>query len=118
MQGLVGVVALLLLAWLISEDRRNALAGAQRRLVIAGLLLLFGLALLLLKVPPVRDALLALNGVVNALDRATAAGTAFVFGFLGGAPAPMMLITWALTGDAPKAPMKAADTRAVPASSE
>ena len=89
LQGLVGVVALLLLAWLLSEDRKGALAGAQRRLLFAGLLLLFGLALLLLKVPPVRDALLALNGVVNAIDRATGAGTAFVFGFLGGAPAPM-----------------------------
>ncbi len=88
-QGLVGVVALLLFAWLLSEDRKGALAGAQRRLILAGLLLLFGLALLLLKVPPMRDALLALNGVVNALDRATAAGTSFVFGFIGGAPAPM-----------------------------
>lgn len=90
-QGLVGVAALLLLAWLLSEDRKGALAGAQRRLLVAGLLLLFGLALLLLKVPPVRDALLSLNAVVNALDRATAAGTSFVFGFIGGAPAPMEL---------------------------
>src|SRR5690606_10940544 len=62
-QGLVGVAALLLLAWLLSEDRKGALAGAQRRLLLAGLLLLFGLALLLLKVPPVRDALLSLNAV-------------------------------------------------------
>ena len=88
-QGLVGVVALLLIAWLLSEDRKGALSGAQRRLLIVGMLLLFGLALLLLKVPPVRDALLALNGLVNALDKATEAGTSFVFGFIGGAPAPM-----------------------------
>jgi CNT family concentrative nucleoside transporter len=90
-QGLVGVVALLLLAWLLSEDRKGALVRAQRRLILAGLLMLVGLALLLLKVPPVRDALLSLNGVVNALDKATAAGTSFVFGFIGGAPAPMEL---------------------------
>src|SRR5262245_13014296 len=88
-QGLVGVVALLVLAWLLSENRKSALSGAQLRLVLAGLALLFGLALLLLKVPPVREALLALNGVVNALDKATEAGTSFVFGFIGGAPAPM-----------------------------
>jgi CNT family concentrative nucleoside transporter len=88
-QGLVGVVALLLLAWILSEDRKAALAGAQRRLVFVGMLLLFGMAQLLLKVPPVRDALLSLNSVVNALDKATAAGTSFVFGFIGGAPAPM-----------------------------
>lgn len=88
-QGLIGIVALLILAWLLSEDRKSALAGAQRRLILVGIVLLFGLALLLLKVPPVRDSLLALNGIVNALDRATAAGTSFVFGFIGGAPAPM-----------------------------
>jgi CNT family concentrative nucleoside transporter len=87
----VGVAALLLIAWLLSEDRKGALAGAQRRLLLVGMALLFGLALVLLKVPPVKDALLSLNGIVNALDRATAAGTAFVFGFIGGAPAPMEL---------------------------
>lgn len=91
MQGLLGIAALLLLAWILSENHKAAFAGAQRRLLIAGLLMLIGLALVLLKVPPVRDALLGLNGIVNALDRATAAGTAFVFGFLGGAPAPMDL---------------------------
>ena len=89
LQGLVGVAALLFLAWLLSEDRKAALAGAQRRLVFVGMVLLFGGALLLLKVPPVRDALLLLNVLVDALDRATAAGTSFVFGFIGGAPAPM-----------------------------
>src|SRR5262249_20593210 len=90
-QGLVGVVALLLLAWLLSEDRKGALSGAQRRLVAGGLILLFGIALLFVKVPLVKEALLALNGIVIALDRATGAGTGFVFGFLGGAPAPMEL---------------------------
>ncbi len=85
-QGALGIVALLFLAWLLSENRRNAFAGGQRRLLLVGVILLFGLALLFAKVPPVKDALLALNGVVLALDRATAAGTGFVFGFLGGAP--------------------------------
>jgi CNT family concentrative nucleoside transporter len=89
LQGLVGVVALLLLAWLLSEDRRGAVSGRQRRLVLAGLVLLAGLAVLFVKVPPVKEALTALNGVVTALDRATAAGTAFVFGYLGGAPSPL-----------------------------
>jgi CNT family concentrative nucleoside transporter len=88
-QGLVGIVALLLLAWLLSENRKAALAGAQRRLVVAGLLLLVGLALLFAKVPPVKDALIGLSSVATALDRATAAGTAFVFGYLGGAPSPL-----------------------------
>jgi CNT family concentrative nucleoside transporter len=44
--------------------------------------------LLLLKVPPARNALFALNGVVDALMAATKAGTSFVFGFVGGGNAP------------------------------
>ena len=46
------------------------------------------IALLLLKVPVVREALFGLNGVVTALTTATSAGTSFVFGYIGGGPAP------------------------------
>lgn len=88
-QGLVGVAALLLLAWLLSENRKGALAGAQLRLVVVGLAVLAALAVLFAKAPPVKDALTALSSVATALDRATAAGTAFVFGYLGGGPSPL-----------------------------
>jgi CNT family concentrative nucleoside transporter len=87
-QGLLGVAALLVLAWALGEDRAAAFTPRQRRLLLAGLALLFGLALLLLRLPPVKDALLALNLVVVALDKATEAGTSFVFGYIGGGAAP------------------------------
>ena len=58
------------------------------RTVAAGLALQLILAVLLLKLPPVKDAFLALNAVLGGLEQATQAGTAFVFGYLGGGKAP------------------------------
>jgi len=83
-QGLLGFVGLLLLAWAISEDQR----GVPWRAVIGGLLLQLGLALLLLKVPASQSAFLLLNDAVEALQKATDTGTAFVFGYLGGGALP------------------------------
>ena len=84
LQSLLGIVVILLAAWLMSENRR----AFPFRTVISGLALQIGLALLLLKVPVAREALFALNGVVTALTIATRAGTSFVFGVLGGADPP------------------------------
>ena len=84
MQAILGIAFLLLVAWLISEAR-----GAVRwRPVAIGLTLQFGLALLLLRVPPLSEGLLLLNNVVYAVEAATAAGAGFVFGYLGGGSAP------------------------------
>jgi CNT family concentrative nucleoside transporter len=79
-QGLAGILALLLLAWLLSENRR-AIAW---RTVVGGMVLEFALAILLIRVPPARQAMLQLNDAASALQRATDAGTGFVFGYLGG----------------------------------
>jgi concentrative nucleoside transporter, CNT family len=84
MQAILGIVVLMFLAWLMSEQR----ASVRWRPVLIGLALQFGLALLLLRIPAVRDALLLLNHVVYAVERATAAGAGFVFGHLGGGEAP------------------------------
>jgi CNT family concentrative nucleoside transporter len=46
------------------------------------------LAALLLKIPALRAGFAAANGAVDAIAAATRAGTAFVFGYLGGAPLP------------------------------
>ena len=83
-QSLLGVGAILLVAWLLSENRR----AFPFRTVIVGVSMQAALALLLLKVPVARDGLFALNGVVGALTDATRAGTSFVFGFVGGAAPP------------------------------
>jgi CNT family concentrative nucleoside transporter len=83
-QSLLGIGAILLVAWLVSENRR----AFPFRTVIVGVAMQVALALLLLKVPVARDGLFALNGVVGALTDATRAGTSFVFGFVGGGDAP------------------------------
>ncbi len=84
MQAILGICFLMGLAWLLSEAR-----GAVRwRPVAIGLALQFVLALVLLGVPAVSEALLLLNNVVYAVESATAAGAGFVFGYLGGGNAP------------------------------
>jgi CNT family concentrative nucleoside transporter len=82
--SLIGFFLLHALAWSLSEDRKTI----AWRPVIAGMLLTFGLGLVLLKAPPVKQAFFALNDALNALEKATREGTAFVFGFLGGGPLP------------------------------
>jgi CNT family concentrative nucleoside transporter len=82
--SLLGLLVLTVVAWLLSEDRRTV----PWRLVGAGLLAQLLLAAALLKVPAFTAFFAALNDVVAALERATRAGTSFVFGYLGGAPAP------------------------------
>jgi CNT family concentrative nucleoside transporter len=84
LRGLLGIAVLIALAWIASERRsafpwRTVAIGVAAQLVLAGLLL---------GVPVVRQALAVLNGVVTALDRATEAGTSFVFGYLGGGQLP------------------------------
>lgn len=86
-QGLLGIAALLLLAWALSENRRKP----PLRLVGAGLALQVILALILLKLPGIKDVVLELNAVVTALDKATRAGTSFVFGFVGGGAVPFKI---------------------------
>src|SRR5580765_2760000 len=83
-RSLLGFFALHLLAWALSEDRRRI----AWRPVAAGMVLTLGLGALLLKAPFVRNVFMALNDGLAALERATREGTAFVFGFLGGAPLP------------------------------
>lgn len=84
MQSAFGLLGLLFLAWLLSENRR----AVPWRIVLSGVLLQIMLAALLLKTPPLKQFFLALNDALLALERATQAGTAFVFGYLGGAPLP------------------------------
>ncbi|MCA3220610.1 MAG: nucleoside:proton symporter [Burkholderiales bacterium] len=81
---IAGCGALLALCWLLSEDQRRI----AWKTVASGLVLAFVLAIALLKLPPLQATLTLLNSGAMALESATRAGTAFVFGFLGGAPLP------------------------------
>ena len=84
LQSAVGVAALLAFAWALSENRR----AVSWRKAAAGLAVTVLLALVMLKIPPVRDAFAAANHAVEAVAAATRAGPSFVFGYLGGGPAP------------------------------
>ncbi|HKD48809.1 MAG TPA: nucleoside transporter C-terminal domain-containing protein [Rhizomicrobium sp.] len=87
LQSVLGLIVIIGLAWILSENR-----GAFRfRMVASALLLQLAIALLLLKIPPARAALLSLNNVVNALSQATTAGASFVFGYVGGGAAPFSI---------------------------
>lgn len=86
LQGLLGLLALMALAWLISENRRRI----QIKTILAGLAVQFVLAFLLLKIPFFRDFFLLLNQAVMILEKATTAGTTFVFGYLGGGKPPFV----------------------------
>lgn len=84
LQSAFGFFAILGLAWLASENRRVV----AWRTVIAGVVLQLVFAAALLKLAVFKRFFLALNDVLLALEKATQAGTAFVFGYLGGAALP------------------------------
>jgi CNT family concentrative nucleoside transporter len=81
---LLGIGAILVFCWAISEDRHRV----AWRLVIAGVALQAALAVLFLKFPPAAAAFLLLTHAVEAIQKATEAGTGFVFGYLGGGELP------------------------------
>ncbi len=84
LQSAVGLFGLVAIAWACSENKRRFDVKA----VGAGLALQFAVALLMVKVPVFADAMMSLNGVVDAVQKATRDGTTFVFGYLGGGPLP------------------------------
>jgi len=86
LQGSAGLVVFLLLAWLMGENRKQV----SLKIVAVGISAQVITALILLKVPVFRQFFLVVNDVVMALEAATTAGTAFVFGYLGGAPLPFV----------------------------
>ena len=83
-QGLLGLLLFIALAWLISEHRRKV----GLRLIVIGLLIQFILALAMLKLSFFREIFLVLNQAILAVEKATATGTSFVFGYLGGGALP------------------------------
>src|SRR5215467_8367129 len=86
-QGVLGILVFLAIAWIISEKRKLVRAST----IVTGVAVQFAIAVLLLYVPAFQRLFLLLNNVVLALDSATKAGTAFVFGYVGGAPPPFMM---------------------------
>lgn len=84
LQPFLGLIALVALAWVISENR----SGVSNRTVIVGIGLQIFLAILLLKLPASREIFQAFGNGVLTLQEATNAGTSLVFGFVGGGTLP------------------------------
>ncbi len=84
MRAVLGFVLLLALAWAVSEDRK----AIPWRTVAGGIALQLVLAAVLIWVEPARQVVLLLNRGADALQHATDSATAFLFGYLGGAPLP------------------------------
>ncbi len=84
LQSALGVVAIIAIAWLISEDRR----AVNWRQAGIGLAVTFVLAVVMLKLPQTQLAFDWINRAVEAVAAATRAGTSFVFGYVGGGPLP------------------------------
>ncbi|MFO6428787.1 NupC/NupG family nucleoside CNT transporter [Erythrobacter sp. W302b] len=88
LRGIIGIAVLIGMAWAISENRR-AHPGWRW---IAGALALQGvLAVLIVRVPAVWAAVGLVNNAVSAVEAATLKGSAYMFGYLGGAELPFAL---------------------------
>ncbi len=87
LQSTAGIVVLLAIAWIVSEQRRRV---AWKQAAV-GLVVTFVTAVLLLKVPGITRAFTAVNDAVGAIAAATRAGTSFVFGYIGGGQLPYEL---------------------------
>jgi len=83
-QGLLGIPAIVAFAWVLGERPRRI----PWRIVVGGLGLQIVLAVVLLRLPPARELFSAATVVVESLQTATRAGTAFVFGYVGGGEPP------------------------------
>ncbi len=83
LRSLIGLAVFCAIAWGLGPRGR-----IPWRLVLGGIGLQFALTIILYAAPPLRAALYGLGGVVTVLQLATAEGTAFVFGYVGGADPP------------------------------
>ncbi|GGC79182.1 NupC/NupG family nucleoside CNT transporter [Chelatococcus reniformis] len=84
LQSGLGILVILAVAWLLSNNRQ---AVSWRR-IAAALALTVALSAIALHLPPIVALLRGANGAVDAISEATRAGTSFVFGHIGGGPAP------------------------------
>lgn len=83
-QSMAGMVAFAGIAWLLSENKRRV----NVKLVLAGIALQVALAAILIHLPLSREIFVLLNRMVLSLQEASAAGSSFVFGYLGGDELP------------------------------
>ena len=85
-QSIAGLIVFAVIAWSMSENRRQI----KLKVAVTGIVIQLLVGLILLKLPLFRDFFLLLNRVVLSLEEATTAGTSFVFGYLGGGELPFI----------------------------
>ena len=90
--GLLGVVVLLLVAYLLSTDRR----AIRWRTVAWGLSLQIFFAVLVIRFPLGRQVLASVSGVITTLLAHSVDGSAFVFGKLGDPKSPLQVLAFAV----------------------
>ena len=88
-QSLVGVGAIILLCWALSENRRLF----PWKLAVGAVVVQALLVLALFGVPAIRTGLAGVGQAVDGLSNSTQAGVAFVFGFLAGTPSQPYALT-------------------------
>ena len=77
-QGLIGVVLILGIAWLVSNNKKKI----NYRLVGSGILLQIVIALLILKVPLVKSFFQKIGGIITHIEAFAKEGASFVYGGL------------------------------------
>jgi CNT family concentrative nucleoside transporter len=77
-QGLIGIVLILGIAWLFSNNRKRI----NYRLVISGILLQIAIALLILKVPVVKLFFQKIGNIITHIEAFAKEGASFVYGGL------------------------------------
>lgn len=87
-QGLIGLTGILLLAWLLSEDRQ---APPSWRWILGALLTQIVIAVIIVRVPLIWDIIGLANHGVTAIEKATLVGSSYMFGYAGGGELPFML---------------------------
>jgi len=84
LQPLFGIGFLIFIAWIFSENRRDF----SWRWAVGAVVIQIVLAALFLNIAFLQDILAAAGRGVEALERASRAGSSYMFGYLGGAPLP------------------------------
>jgi len=84
LQGVLGIGVFVAIAVALSQDRSHI----NWRLVVSAIIMQFVICVAFTHLSFLQSALEALNSGVQALSQASAKGTSFVFGYIGGGPAP------------------------------
>ncbi|HKZ74334.1 MAG TPA: nucleoside transporter C-terminal domain-containing protein [Steroidobacteraceae bacterium] len=88
LQSALGLAAIIGIAWALSENRR---AVPSWRWIAGAVLLQIVVAVAVLRIPVIWDALRVANAGVAVLEASSRAGSSYMFGYLGGAEPPFVL---------------------------